>query len=310
MYIVDDQSILIRYPRTIANPTDPGYAGEFCFDANFIYYCVADNSWIRTPIDSWDKQYLFADGTRALTGDWDAGDFNITVSADNKNVQLGAGTDMKVGYDGTDGYVDTSLVAPSDLNLTCGANKTLELQNVVYDDLRITAGSFDRPGTSDPAMVVYAPGGGAVSTYLPEFQVDDIVSFVVQLPHGYKTGQDIKVHVHWTPGANGVTESGNKVGWKVDWTWANIGGAFGAMATADCSDACNGVDHEHNMSPEVTITGSGKSISSMLICNLKRTDTGTDDTWVGAASGQLPMVLEVDFHFPIDTIGSRDWGSK
>ena len=180
----------------------------------------------------------------------------------------------------------------------------------VYDDLRIVPGAFDLPGTSDPALVAYSPGGGAIATKLYEFQVDDIACLTVQIPHGYAQGQNITVHVHWTPGTRGNEENGKLVGWKVDYSWANINGAFGAMATADLKDACNGVDHEHNMTPEVTITGTDKTISSMLICNVKRTDTGDDDTWVGTASGSLPMLLEIDFHFPIDTVGSQASSSK
>jgi hypothetical protein len=48
----------------------------------------------------------------------------------------------------------------------------------------------------------------------------------------------------------------------------------------------------------------------MLICNLKRTDTGADDTWAGVGAGNLPLLLEIDFHFPIDTMGSRQVGVK
>jgi hypothetical protein len=181
---------------------------------------------------------------------------------------------------------------------------------VVYDDLRILPGSFDRPGTSDPTIVAYAPGGGAISTYLWQFAKNNIASFAVQIPHGYKVGEDIKCHIHWTPGANGAAENGATVGWKVDYSWANVNGNFGAMATLDLSDACDGTDHKHQMTPDVTISGSGKGISSMLICNVKRTDTGADDTWAGTASGSLPFLLEIDFHVPLDTIGSSDWGTK
>jgi hypothetical protein len=202
------------------------------------------------------------------------------------------------------------IVSDDDIEVTCGANKTIELQNVVYDDIRVTPGSFDRPGISDPDIVAYDVNGGGVSTYLWEFAKNDIASFTVQLPHSYKPGQDIKVHLHWTPGPRGNEESGNAVGWKVDYSWANIDGAFGTMATADLSDACDGVDHRHQMTPEVTITGTSKAISSMLLCNVKRTDTGTDDTWASSTTGQLPLLLEIDFHFPIDTMGSRDWGTK
>lgn len=180
----------------------------------------------------------------------------------------------------------------------------------VWDDMRVTPGGFDRAGSADPALVSYQPGGSGIATFLYEFQKDDIAYFTVQLPHSYKTGTDIKAHIHWTPGANGDEEDGAKVGWKIDYSWASINGNFGAMATLDLSDACDGVDHKHQMTPDVTITGTGKGISSMLICNIKRTDTGTDDTWVGTASGQLPLLLEIDFHYQIDTVGSRESSSK
>ena len=175
----------------------------------------------------------------------------------------------------------------------------------VWDDMRVVPGSFDRPGVSDPTIVAYDVNGGGISTYLWQFAVDDIASFTVQLPHSYQVGEDISVHIHWTPGPRGNEENGNKVGWKVDYSWANIDGNFGTMVTADLSDACDGTDHKHQMTPEVTIAGDDKGISSMLICNVKRTDTGTDDTWVGTASGQRPLLLEIDLHYPIDSMGSK-----
>jgi hypothetical protein len=236
----------------------------------------------------------------------------LVILGDTVKVIFGAGSDMSIWYDGTSGQIKTSDVTPSDLKVSCGADKTIELQTVVWDDLRITPGSFDRPGVSDPAIVAYAVGGGGTNSYLYEFAKNNVVSFTVQMPHSYKTGQDIKAHVHWTPGARGVAESGNTVGWKIDYSWANIDGSFGAMVTADLSDACAGVDHAHQMTPEVTIDGhtAAKGISSMLICNLKRTDTGADDTWASAVGGQLPMLLEIDFHYPMDTIGSRTQSAK
>jgi hypothetical protein len=202
------------------------------------------------------------------------------------------------------------IVSTDDLEIDCGANKTIELLDVVYDDLRITPGSFDRPGVSDPDIVAYNVGASGTNIYLWEFAKNDIASFTAQLPHSYKQGEDISVHVHWTPGSRGNEENGNTVGWKLDYSWANINDVFVTVTTADLSDACNGTDHSHQMTPEVTISGTDKNISSMLLCNIKRTDTGTDDTWVGTASGQLPLLLEIDFHYPIDTIGSREISAK
>jgi hypothetical protein len=180
----------------------------------------------------------------------------------------------------------------------------LVLSTPAIDDIRIVPGSFDRPGVSDPAYIAYNPNGGAITTYLTEWQIDDIASFTVQIPHGYTIGTNISVHAHWTAGARGVAENSHKVGWKVDYTWANMDGTFGNMSTASLSDACDGTNHKHQMTPEVTIAGAGKGISSMLICNIKRTDTGTDDTWATNTAGNMPMLLEVDFHFEVDTLGS------
>jgi hypothetical protein len=175
----------------------------------------------------------------------------------------------------------------------------------VWDDIRITPGSFDRPGGSDPSYVLYYPNAGGIGTYLTEWAKNNVASFTVQIPHKYHQGEDIYVHLHWSPGDRGVAESGNLVGWKVDYSWANIDGNFPDMQTADLKDACDGTNHKHQKTPQVAITGSGKTISSMLMCNIRRTDGGVDDTWAGTAAGQLPLLLEVDFHYPINMIGSR-----
>jgi hypothetical protein len=209
---------------------------------------------------------------------------------DSEKIRLGTGQDVDMYYDGTNMYLETDKVAASDLKLDCGTDKTIELVETVWDDMRIVPGNFDRAGITDPTIVAYAPNGGAISTYLYEFQLNDIAYF--------------------TAGPRGNEENGKTVGWKLDYTWANINGNFGSMATLDLSDACDGTDHKHQMTPDVSITGTNMGISSMLICNIKRTDTGTDDTWVGTASGELPMLLEIDFHYEIDTLGSRQISTK
>lgn len=179
------------------------------------------------------------------------------------------------------------------------------LPTIVWDDIKVPPGSFDRPGVNDPTTVLYYPNGGAIGVLLYEFQIDDYACFSVQMPHGYKEGSDIYAHIHWTPGDRGNEESGNIVGWKLDYSWANINSAFTDMQTLDLSDACDGTDHLHQKTPEAAISGAAKGVSSMLVCNVRRTDTGADDTWVSILPGELPLLLEIDFHYQIDTIGSR-----
>lgn len=234
---------------------------------------------------------------------------NIYIPSDSNKLYLGAGNDASLDYDGTNANIRTDLVAPSDLNIDCGTDKTIVLEDTVWDDMRVVPGSFDRPGASDPTITAIQPGGSGTTTYLYRFEKDNIASFTIQLPHNYKVGTDIYCHVHWTPGDNGVAENGNFVGWKLEYTWASINGAFGTMNEIDLSDACDGTNWKHQMTPDIAITGTDKGISSMLICNIKRTDTGTDDTWAGTGISS-PLLLEIDFHYEIDTMGSRQKAAK
>lgn len=204
--------------------------------------------------------------------------------------------------------IKSDSVTPTDLTIVTGAEKTIVLNTVVYDDLRIVPGSFDRPGLSDPSYQNWQPAGSGTTFQILKFNQGQYAFFTCQLPHSYAVGNDISVHVHWTPGNRGTTEGTNTVAWKIDYSWANIGGTFGASVTADCTDACQSTNDQHLMSPEITIDGHtvSKGISSMLVCKIYR-DTG--DSWAGTGANG-PALLEVDFHYPINTIGSRTDSTK
>lgn len=248
----------------------------------------------------------------AITFDYYGGYFNGVGSA--------AGTSYAVGVFGTASGADTNYAAyfGDGTLVSLGNSATIETDGTVvfngnatvWEDIRIIPGSFDRPGVADPAYVAYDVNGGGVSTYLTEWAKNDLASFTVQIPHTYLEASNVYVHLHWTPGANGAGENGATVGWKIKHSWANIDGNFPTMSTVDLSDACDGTSHKHQMTPDVSISGAGKTISSILMCNIVRTDTGADDTWSGSGAGNLPMLLEVDFHFEKDTVGSRTITTK
>jgi len=90
---------------------------------------------------------------------------DIQIESDAKSLLLGSDHDMSVKYDGTEGVIDAGLVNPSDVRIKCGTEKTIVLDEVVWDDMRITPGSFDRPGVGDPTIVAYNVNGGGISTY-------------------------------------------------------------------------------------------------------------------------------------------------
>ncbi len=173
-----------------------------------------------------------------------------------------------------------------------------------WEDLRIIPGAFQFAGSADPTLGDWQPAGSGATFKVYKFLKNDEVFFTCQIPHNYKEGSDIKPHIHWTPGNRGNEENGNNVGWKMDYSWADRNVTFGASATVSLTDACSGIDDQHEKTASGNITGTNKTISSMLVVRLYRSDTGADDTWVGATSALSPILLEFDIHYEIDSLGS------
>lgn len=218
-----------------------------------------------------------------------------------------------IGFQAGNAYTDGTVTMFTPVDFKSGltvTNGTVVLQDTVWDDLRVVPTAFDFVGLTDPTLVDYQPGGSGANTKMYEFAKDDIAYFTTQLPHNYKVGSDIYVHLHWTPREYGVAQSGRTVGWKVQYSIASINGVFPAMTTADLSDTCSGTNHKHEITNDVLISGSTFNISSVIIAQVTRTDTGGDDTWGETLSGRLPLLASIDFHYEIDTMGSREKSSK
>lgn len=49
----NNNAIRIRTPKTPASKNDSGNTGDICWDANYIYVCVATNSWKRVKTAIW-----------------------------------------------------------------------------------------------------------------------------------------------------------------------------------------------------------------------------------------------------------------
>jgi len=50
---ISNNTIRLRNSRTPASATASGNQGDICWDANYIYVCVATNTWKRTAISTW-----------------------------------------------------------------------------------------------------------------------------------------------------------------------------------------------------------------------------------------------------------------
>jgi len=180
---------------------------------------------------------------------------------------------------------------------------TLELHGdaTVWDDLRVPV-TTAKPGAVVPDFAQFLAGGG-LKTYLFDgtARVEEI-HFTVQMPHGYKVGTDIVPHVHWTPTDTNVGD----VRWSLEYTWADITDTFPNSITLHTVDTTSGTAWDHQLTNFSAIVGSGTTgISSMLVCRLYSDASHGDDSYEYDAA-----LLEIDFHYELDTIGSRKILSK
>lgn len=51
--IVADSSIQVNSPKTPASASDTGTQGQICWDSNYVYVCIATNTWKRSAITTW-----------------------------------------------------------------------------------------------------------------------------------------------------------------------------------------------------------------------------------------------------------------
>ena len=172
---------------------------------------------------------------------------------------------------------------------------------VFWDDLRITLDN----GTSGTALAYFS--GTTAGPQIYYFRNNDgleAMSFTVQLPHSWKEGSRIYPHLHWTPKHALI---GN-IKWNLDYTWANYNAekqeVFPPFVTSEVLSVGPFVANTHNLTVLTKnnegIDGTGKKVSSVLICRIWRYSKDVDDTYNGDAGA-----LFLDFHIQIDGLGSR-----
>lgn len=166
-----------------------------------------------------------------------------------------------------------------------------------WEDLRVPVNAVKVGPTKVPTLTAYK--GSHVYAFADQALAanEEQITFAVQLPHSYLEGSAIYPHVHWV----GQDNTAGNVRWELSYSWANIGSAFPGAQSIYITDANLDTD-VHNIASFLPITGTGKTISSMLLCALSRNSSNALDTF----NGKSAYLLEVDFHFQVDSHGSRE----
>jgi hypothetical protein len=174
----------------------------------------------------------------------------------------------------------------------------------VYEDLRVPMTSTKLGGSKDPGFEVFIANGGSqgVFAYVFDKISEEELYFAVQIPHSWKIGSTIFPHVHW--GVKTVPAGGTTVRWGLEYTVVDIDGVFSAPVIVYTTATDPVTQYKHILSGMTHITMAGiTSVSAMMLCRVFR--DVANDTFNADAS-----LFEFDFHYEIDTVGSRQPTSK
>lgn len=157
-----------------------------------------------------------------------------------------------------------------------------------WDDLCAPATAINPPGAaSDPDWDTTNIG------WLFDDASTEVLHIVMQMPHSWEEGSMIYPHVHWMPPSSDT----GSVLWRMEYRWTNVGDQeIGAFTTLDVLDAGSGNNYEHQIAAFAGISGTGKTLSSIISIKLSRIGGDASDTFVGDA-----LFKEFDIHYQTDT---------
>ena len=164
----------------------------------------------------------------------------------------------------------------------------------VWNDAFVDAMSLQGGATDPPVFAAFQN-----TIYGRRFDNATIMSAhgTIEIPHDYKEGSAIDLHIHWSPT---TTNTGN-CRWGVEWTIANINGVFGASTTTYAVQAGAGVINTHQIVDVVAISGTGRKISDVIYFRVFRDGNNAADTFTGNS-----FLHRIAIHYMCDTVGSRD----
>lgn len=186
--------------------------------------------------------------------------------------------------------------------VTVDKTKGVRLNGIeAWDDIRVPVNAVSKNfGTTKPDEISFI-GNTVVLGF--DNTASEGVTFSVQMPHAWLQESNIHAHVHWSP----IDDSDGGVRWQLEYSWANMGSTFPAVATIGMTDAsASQYKHQYiELGPDTGIDATGKTFSSMLMCKLVRNVTHSEDSYAADAA-----LLEVDFHYRLDGFGSEAEESK
>ena len=184
-----------------------------------------------------------------------------------------------------------------DLDLDCGANKTLRLVQEVWEDLQFSVSGAKVPAANAPTWEALTVNHKAYS-----FDVNDYKDQEAnELPHWWKEGTDGKVHIHTTTKIANATGNDRFAKYTVYIAHMNASNVWvEASLTAELTIPNGTVAKQGFKLLMGTLTLTGLTLGTQIGCRIERiTATG------GTEYADNMFITQVGIHLEKDTMGSR-----
>lgn len=168
-----------------------------------------------------------------------------------------------------------------------------------WDDLRVPLSATNAGPVNAPSFAKFIDDGAGstgVHTYLFDQNTEEEVFFVAQMPHKWLEGSTIYPHIHWFPTDN----TAGFVRWGLEFTKARPFTVMPSTQLFSVQALAGGTALTHQIDSFGPLVMTGDTISTMFMCRLFREAAHAGDTYAADAGG-----LEVDFHYQLDTPGSK-----
>jgi hypothetical protein len=198
-------------------------------------------------------------------------------------------------------YLDKVNLIPQSIKSDINFDGNILFVETYWDDIRVPVSSV-KQGILNPATVCALTGNTYVLCFdnLGSAQEQD-VTFLIQVPHNYKFGSQVEAHIHYAPASN--TDC-NAV-WDLEYTSADIWGVFPATNITQVVTIMGNNNINKHLLTSFGNVGVFNNVSGILAGRLTRRSANALDT----CTVQVKL-LEIDFHYEIDSIGSRSIVTK
>jgi len=278
----------IYFTAAVDNPIFIGNAGFRCWTSGSqVYDAYISGGLILTD---------YSEDIVAIEGD-------VKITSDSKKLYFGAGDDSSIYYDGTNFNIDTDEVAPSDLIIDCGTDKTLELEECVWNDIQFNI----QTGRTSAANFPDWDATFTTNTGCYKFDVDDYIDLGAnEMLHDWKEGTSIYPHIHTALDGGNASGTTQYAKFTIYMAYADADSVWVETTKyieIEIPDGTSNLTHLFGSASAISMTG--LTIGTQINVRLKR---------IAATSGtEYPnhiFITQVGLHYEVNTMGSRQIGTK